>query len=314
MAGYNEIIGSADLTDQLVPDQHVREIIQTAPEKSVVLSRARRVPMSRKRIKQPVLSTLPRAYWVNGETGLKQTTKAAWDGLTITAEELAAIVPIPDALIDDSDIPLWDEVRPLLGEAIGLAVDEAALFSVNKPDSWPEGIVPAAIAAGNVSQLGPDNNLADAFLDVAAQASENGAAVNGFVTQPGLNWRLRGLKDQNGQYLFGAPSQGGNATLFGELLDEVRNGAWRADVATGLALDWSNFVVGVRQDITYDLFKEGVISDADGKVVLNLMQQDMKALRVVFRVGFQVANPVTRASGGQRPYPAGVVTPAGVGG
>ena len=37
------------------------------------------------------------------------------------------------------------------------------------------------------------------------------------------------------------------------------------------------------------------------------MQQDTKALRVVFRVGFQTAVPMTRLGGS---YPAGVITPA----
>lgn len=310
MAGFAEIIGRAEVTDQLVPDQQVSEILQTAPEESVVLNRARTVRMSSKKSKQPVLATLPEAYWVDGDTGLKQTDSVTWGGITMTAEELAVIVPIPDAVIDDANVPLWDEVRPLIREAMGKAVDQAALFGTNKPASWPTAIIPGAIAAGNVSQLSASNNLADAFAEVAGQTSEGGFSVNGFATRPGLNWKLRTLKDTNGGYLFGAPTAGGNATLFGYTLDEVRNGAWDATVAEGLALDWSKFVVGIRQDITYDLFREGVISDAAGKVILNLMQQDTKALRVVFRVGFQVAVPATRLGG---TYPAGVVTPAAVG-
>lgn len=309
MAGYANIVGRADVADQLIPDEQVNEILQTAPEESVVLNRARTVRMSSKKSKQPVLASLPEAYWVDGDTGLKETDKVNWSGITMTAEELAVIVPIPDAVVDDANVPLWDEIRPLLREAIGKAVDQAALFGTNKPASWPAGIIPGAITAGNVSQLSASNDLAGAFLDVAGKASEGGFSVNGFATEPGLNWKLRGLKDSNGQYLFGAPSAGGNSTLFGYNLDEVRNGSWDSTVATGLALDWSKFVVGIRQDVTYDLFKEGVISDASGKVILNLMQQDTKALRVVFRVGFQVAVPATRLGG---TYPAGVVTPAAV--
>ncbi|MDN5725165.1 MAG: phage major capsid protein [Propionibacteriales bacterium] len=307
MADYAEIIGRADLVDELIPDQVVNDVIKTTPEESVVLTRARKPRMSSKKARQPVLATLPEAYWVDGDTGLKETTDATWKNLSMTAEELAVIVPIPDALVDDSNVPLWDEVKPLLREAIGKKVDQAALFGTSKPASWPEGIVPAAIAAGNVQQISPTLNLADAFAEVAAKASEGGFSVNGFVTQPGLNWRLRGIKDANGNYVFGSPTAGGNSTLFGYTLDEVRNGAWNRAAATGLAIDWSKFVVGIRQDVTFDLFREGVISDASGKVLLNLMQQDSKALRVVFRVGFQAAIPVTRLGG---VYPAGVITPA----
>lgn len=314
MAGYAEIIGRAEVSDQLVPDEHVAGILQTAPEESVVLNRARTVRMSSKKNKQPVLASLPEAYWVDGDTGLKQTDSVSWTGITMTAEELAVIVPIPDAVVNDANVPLWDEVRPLVREALGKKVDQAALFGVDKPASWPTAIVPAAIAAGNVFTVGdadPVNagevlNIGDAFAAAAEQASEGGFSVNGFVTRPGLNWRLRRIKDNDGNNIFGNPAQGGNATLFGYTLDEVRNGAWNAAVAEGVALDWSKFVVGIRQDVTYDLFREGVISDSDGKVILNLMQQDTKALRVVFRVGFQAAVPMTRLGG---TYPAGVVAP-----
>jgi hypothetical protein len=51
-------------------------------------------------------------------------------------------------------------------------------------------------------------------------------------------------------------------------------------------------VVGVRQDITFKLFTEGVIQDDTGAIVYNLMQQDMSAMRVTFRVGWQVANVI----------------------
>ena len=39
---------------------------------------------------------------------------------------------------------------------------------------------------------------------------------------------------------------------------------------------------------------EGVISDDAGVVLLNLMQQDSVALRVVMRCGYALANPVNR--------------------
>ena len=69
-------------------------------------------------------------------------------------------------------------------------------------------------------------------------------------------------------------------------------------------------MVGVRQDITYKVFDQGVISDTEGNVVYNLMQQDAQAMRVVMRVGFAVANPLTRIAAKGSQYPAGFLTPA----
>ena len=307
----NNIVGRAEVSDALLPEQTINEIIQTAPESSVILSRARKVQMSSKKAKQPVLSSLPDAYWLDGDTGLKQTTDASWKGVSMTAEELAVIVPIPNAVVDDANIPLWEQIRPLLAEAIGKKVDQAALFGTDKPTSWPTAIIPAAIAAGNTVAAETGVDFGVDVANLAEKVSVDGFAINGFASRPGLSWKLRTLRDENGQPIYGAPmTEAQAAVLYGFPLDEVRNGAWDTTAAELLAADWTKFVAGIRQDITYDLFSEGVISDAEGKVILNLMQQDSKALRVVFRVGFQVANPLTRLNATEAScYPAGVVTP-----
>jgi HK97 family phage major capsid protein len=311
MAGYNETI-SRGANGPVVPEPVAAEIIKELPHASVLLNRARQIRMSSKTLKQPILSALPDAYWVNGDTGLKQTTKAEWGSQTITAEELAVLVVVPDALFDDTDVPIWEEVRPLLVEAIGRKVDQAGLFGVDKPASWPSAVVPAAIAAGNTVEEGTGTDIAADVAALGGLVAEDGFAVNGFASRPGLNWKLVGLRDSNGTPIY-VPSlaQGAPSTLYGYPLNEVTNGAWESDDATLLAADWTKFIIGVRQDITFDISKDGVISDAAGKVIVNAYQQDSKILRVVFRVGFQVANPVTRIGGATR-YPAAVLAPATV--
>lgn len=312
MPEYN-IIGRSDMPDSLIPEQEVNEIIKMAPESSVMLTNARRARMSSKKYKQPVLTTLPDAYWVNGDTGLKQTTSADWDDLTITAEELAVIVPIPDALVDDASVNLWSEVRPLIAEAIGKKVDQAAIFGTDKPESWPASIVSAASAAGNYVVRGTFEDLGVDVAKLGERVAGQGYGINGFISKPGMQWQLMGLRDDNGQPIYtplaGRPENG----LYGYQLNEVMNGAWDATAADLIALDWSKQIIGIRQDVTYRIFTEGVISDANGKVLLNLMQQDTSALRVVFRVGYQVAKPATRVGDGTI-YPGGVVLPAGAGG
>lgn len=309
MAGYANVLTRSDVGDALIPNQVISEILKEAPKSSVVLDRAKKVRMSAKKATQPVLSSLPEAYWVDGDTGLKQTTKNTWGSLNITAEELAVIVPIPDALIDDANVPLWEEIKPLLAEAIGKAVDQAALFGVNKPASWPEGIIPAAIAKGNVVVEGTGADLGVDVSLLGKELAQQGANLAAFATEPGLQWELIGLRNEGGTPIYTPSlSAGAPSGLYGKPLNEVDNGAWDSEVAKILGVDWDKFVVGVRQDLTFKLFSEGVITDTDGKVILNLMQQDSKALRVVFRVGFQVANPLSRV-GGTDGYPAGVITP-----
>ncbi len=76
---------------------------QEAPKQSIVMQLGRRLPnMTSKQTKVPVLDMLPIAYWVNGDTGYKQTSHQAWDNVYLTAAELAVIVPIPEAVLSDA--------------------------------------------------------------------------------------------------------------------------------------------------------------------------------------------------------------------
>lgn len=313
MAGFNNIINRTD-AGALVPVEHAKQIIQEAPKDSAILSLARRVPMSSKTKSQPVLSVLPQAYWVNGDTGLKQTTKQEWKNQVITAEELAAIVVIPDALFDDAEVPLWDEVRPYLRQALGQTLDAAAIFGVQKPASWTTpAVVPGAVAAGNVVTLGDGDDIGVDVARLGEIVAQDGYSVNGFASRPGLQWSLRGLRSVDGVPIYGPlVGDASRSGLYNFPLNEVENGSWDEDEAVLVAADWRKFVVGVRQDITFDIFREGVISDDDGKVIVNLMQQDSKALRVVFRVGYVGANPITALNSNDATrFPAAVLEPAG---
>jgi hypothetical protein len=67
-------------------------------------------------------------------------------------------------------------------------------------------------------------------------------------------------------------------------------------------------VVGVRADINYEIFREGVIQDNTGAIIYNLLQQDMSAMRVTARFAFQVSNPINwRQPVEAQRYPFGVL-------
>jgi hypothetical protein len=52
----------------------------------------------------------------------------------------------------------------------------------------------------------------------------------------------------------------------------------------------------MRQDVTYKLLDQAVITDGAGKIIYNLAQQDMVALRAVMRLGFALPNPINRVN------------------
>lgn len=282
--------------ESLIPLQESNEIIQGAIAQSAVLSSGRKLAnMTSRQYKMPVLDMLPVAYFVNGDTGQKQTTKQQWDKKFITAEEIAVIVPIPEAVLDDSEYDIWAEVKPRVTEAFGRVIDGAILFGTNKPDTWRDGVVATATSANSVVTLG-DGNLYDAIMaedGVIAKVENSGFFVNGHMADISMRAKLRGLKDANGNPLFKSDMQGTtNYALDGSSMYFPNNGAFDKAQALMISGDFSQLVYAIRQDITFKLFTEGVVQNPDGTIAYNLMQNDMVALRAVMRLGWEIPNPI----------------------
>lgn len=290
---YDSVISRTDAS-ALIPEDVANEILQKAPEQSAALSLFRNVRMSRNQRRLPVLSALPIAYFVNGDTGLKQTTEQAWDNKYLDAEEIAAIVPIPEAVLDDTSFDVWGEVRPKIEEAVGRALDAAVFFGTNKPASWPDAIVPSAVAAAHTVARGTNaaaaGGIAEDLNDLFSLVETDGYDVNGIAANRTYRGHLRGARDANGVKL----DEVGPSEVYGVEVRYPLRGLWPTGLSAAelIAGDYMEGIVGVRQDLTYKVLDQAVIQDNTGAIVYNLAQQDMVALRVVFRCAFQVANVI----------------------
>lgn len=294
--------GDAQIIDRtgaasLIPEENAREIIQGVVTQSAVLQRGRKLPnMSSKTYKMPVLDMLPIAYFVNGDTGAKKTTKQAWDKKFITAEEIAVIVPIPEAVLDDSDYDIWGEVKPRVIEAFGKVIDGAVLFDLDKPSTWRDGVVTTATKAGSVVTLSTGDDLYDKIMaeeGIISKIEESGYFVNGHMADISMRAKLRGLKDTTGNPIFKSDMQNGTTySLDGSPMNFPNNGAFDKSKALIISGDFSQLVYAIRQDITFKLFTEGVVQNTDGSIAYNLMQNDMVALRAVMRLGWEIPNPI----------------------
>jgi HK97 family phage major capsid protein len=284
-----------DRTDAgaLIPEDVSREIIQALPAASASLSTFRRVNMTRAQQRMPVLSALPVAYWVTGDTGLKQTSELNWANKYLDVRELAVIIPIPINVVDDADFDIWGEARPRLVEAFGSKLDAATLMNVDNP--WPEtyqkGISRQAFDAGNYVTEGTGVDFADDISKVMGEVEADGFDVNTFYARRKVRARLRGLRDDNNAPIYQPIASGSPATIYGETLTFVSGGPWVNNYEL-IAGDRNAAILGVRQDISFRIFTEGVISDDSGNVVINLMQQDAIAMRATARFAFAVANPL----------------------
>lgn len=324
MPSYTDQIDRTD-AGALMPEDVASEILGTIAEESVVMNLARRLPnMSRKERRMPVWSTLPQAYFVNGDTGLKQTTGASWDNVYITAEELACFVVIPDSVADDADYDILTEVKPGIVSAIGKAFDQAVMYGINAPSSWPDPLSIGIEEAGHRVTLGDVGDLYDDLMGeggVLSLIEEDGYFPSGHVAALRMRAKLRGLREKDvdgnatGQPIFTSAKMADGPTQYaldGESLMFPRNGAMDPARSLLISGDWSQLVWSVRQDITYKVITEGVITDADNNIVINLPQQDSSALRVVFRVGWALPNPINLVNEDEATrYPFASLEPVG---
>lgn len=300
--------------EALIQEQVVSTIFQDAPKQSVFMSLARKLPnMTSKQTRIPVLDMLPVAYWVNGDTGFKQTSQQAWDNVYLTAAELAVIVPIPEAVLDDADFDILGEVTPRVNEAIGARVDAAVLFGTNRPTEWQNDIITMARQAGNNVSGGAvtyDTLLGE--NGVISKVEESGHMVNGAIASMAMRGKLRGIKNTGGTPLFKSDMQGSTQyALDGAPLYFPQNGAFDASIAQMIVGDWSQAVYSIRQDVTTKILDQGVIQDPNTKeIIYNLAQQDMIALRVVFRMGWALPNPATALNSDRTLVPFAYLEPA----
>lgn len=308
---YNNLVSRTN-AQALIPEQVSNEILGGLTNASAALTMFRQMRMSTNQSRMPVLSALPTAYFVSGDTGLKQTTEAAWANKYLNVEEIAAIVPIPEAVFDDAGFDVWANIMPLLQNAIARALDAAIFFGTNKPSSWPNAIAADAITAANTVNRGTSTDakggLAGDLSAAFATVETDGFDVNGLIANLKYRGLLRDVRDTQGRQLLDV-----NGNVYGVPVQYPMRGLWPAVATSGarnveaVLGDFTQGILGIRQDITYKVLDQATIQDASGVVQYNLAQQDLIALRVVFRCAFQIANTINYDNGTSTRYPFAVV-------
>jgi HK97 family phage major capsid protein len=273
----------ATVYENLIPRTMAREIIAAAERQSSVLQLGRRLVMPSGLMSIPIVSFLPVAGWVNPRYGgRKPSTKVEWTAQNVQAEECACVLALPNAFIDDAGYPVWEQVRPLVAGAIAEAIDMAVLFGTAAPAAFPAGGI-AGLAGAAVT-----GTPALTAIDGAASAVENGGGTpNGIASSVRIGAALRAayraanaLPDQvPAQQIYGWPV--------------VVTPDWDDTKGDALVGDWNYLLVGVREDVTFDLSSEAVLQDGTGVIIANAFQDDLTAMRCYIRVGVAIGQPIS---------------------
>ncbi|QFG14059.1 major capsid protein [Mycobacterium phage Curiosium] len=292
----------------LIEEGYSHSLLAAAKQGSTVLSAFQNVNMGTKTTHLPVLATLPEADWV-GESatedeGVIQTSKVTWANRTLVAEEVAVIIPVPEAVIDDATVEILTEVAEQGGQAIGKKLDQAVMFGIDKPASWVSpALLAAATGAGQAVQhvAGPANefDLVGASNKVAEQIALAGWAPDTLLSSLALKYQVANVRDADGNLAFRDNSFLGFNTFFN------RNGAWAPTSAVSLIADSSRVKIGVRQDITVKFLDQATLGTGENQI--NLAERDMVALRLKARFAYVLG--VSATSMGANKTPVGVVTP-----
>lgn len=202
----------------------------------------------------------------------------------LTAKKIGVIVPCSREKMEDTTIDVFGEIRPYIAEAFYKAIDAACLFGTNSP--FAKSILSSATEAGATIVDGTNGKLDLDISDVMALVEADGHDVNGFVAGYNLKNSLRKLRDSNGNQLYvtGVDTQ----TLYSQPIEFSRNGAWDSTKARAIAADWKYAIIGIRDEITYEVLREATLHTVtleDGSP-LSLAENDMVAIKATMRIGF----------------------------
>lgn len=272
----------------IIPPQFSTQIIQEAQHSSAALRLGNRIPMGTTVYEYPLPKTFPKAGWVNAAGGRKPFTDLKMDVESMKAEEVAAIIGIPDVFRDDSTINLWNYSRPLVAEAIAIALDDAVFYGIDAPPSFPVGGV--AAAAQNV---GAGTDHVDTLNEAMSAVELSGLPVTGFAADIAVRGALRNMRDGDGALICGCEQAGEyeRTSLFGLPIAYTQFTQAQPDTFVG---DWKYLFIGVRQDIRYAMSTDATILDDEGKAVLSAFQDNVTVLKVWARFACAVVRPVTR--------------------
>lgn len=246
----------------------------------------------------PTLGTSVSVFWT-GEGKKKRSTQPSFSLVTQTLKKLAAIVPMTEEILEDSLIDINALLGQLFAEAI--AKEEDVQFFMGTGTPWTGILNNGSVnqvtqASGDASQLTVDD-LID-MEDATPTGALNGAK---YYFHRSIKSVLKKLKDQNGNYILVAASNGSPATLNGYPYECSDAFPALNDIQTGDAyVLFGNLkqgaIFGDKQQIRVKLLDQATVGDTDGaesgsdeQTSINLAEEDMVALRIVERVGYTIA-------------------------
>lgn len=226
------------------------------------------------------------------ELGLKSKQEASYEQYNLTHLEYTGIVPVSDTLLEDSAIDLWADLTNRFARANAKRQDEL-VFTENDTADDVYGILNATgtaqISVGSSIAAFDGTDGVDALNEMMYAVPSPSMANGRFYLHRTLLGRIQRMKDDDGRHIWQPGIDGGvSGTIWGMpyTLTEVMPSLTEVEEGDPFLIfgDLRNTIMSVRVPMQTQFFNTGVITNSDGDVLLNLMQQDAQAIRARVRM------------------------------
>ena len=241
--------------------------------------------------------TFPAGMSNVAEAGLKPTADGTLGSYQLVAQKMAVFVVVTDELLQESAVDIISFYQDAITQQMAKLIDTHGLAGGGPFGT--ESLANAASAAGGAH--------VQAFTGtIAAPTGVVGALTNGmnsieaddFVPTGWLLARpvkglLRNINDTTGRPILAESFQADVPdTLWGEPMYYLGRGVFPTGASALRAIvgDFSQYVIGIRDELTFSLHNEGTIELTPGNAAtqVNLLQQNLTALRAEMRLGAKV--------------------------
>jgi HK97 family phage major capsid protein len=141
--------------------------------------------------KVPVVSAAPTSGFVNpAYGGLKPYSAVDWQSEVLTAGEIATVLAIPNAFLDDTTFAVWESVRDEIAKSFTKTFEAAALYGTSAPADWPAGGLTAAANADSATGADPLDALDQAMSHLETHGIEPTGILGGAKLRAALRSQM----------------------------------------------------------------------------------------------------------------------------
>lgn len=277
-----------------IPQQKTYEVVADVYDQSLMLQLAD-VRQMRAAVEDVVTAgtfTFPAGMSNVAEATAKPTADGTLASFQLVAQKMAVFVTVTEELLAESAIDLIDFYQTALTQQFAKLIDVHALAGGGPFGT--ENLGAAATAAGGThvqvltGTIAAPTNPHKSVMNAIGAIETDDLSPSASLLAQALKANLRGLDDTTGRPIFMESIQEGVADqLYGEPVYYLGRGVFPTAAAStlrGVVGDFSQFIIGIRDELTFSLHNEGTVAG------INLLETNQTALRAEMRIGSKVVD------------------------